>query len=84
MINFKDLKVRKGNVRVREEENGLTTIYLSPKINGILTPTELKIFRRFLSGNNYNNILREVKNEEILKEVCTKLSDRKLLVDNSA
>lgn len=84
LINFKDLKVRKGNVRVREEENGLTTIYLSPKINGILTPTELKIFRRFLSGNDYNNILREVKNEGILKEVCTKLSDRKLLVDNSA
>lgn len=84
LIDFKKLKTQKGNIRMRDEENGLTTIYLSPRIKGILTPTELNIFRRFLSGSNYNNILKEVKNEEILREVCTKLSERKLLVDDSA
>jgi AdoMet-dependent heme synthase len=84
LIDFKKLKTQRGNIRMRDEENGLTTLYLSPKINGILTPTELNIFRRFLSGSNYNNILKEVKNEEILREICTKLSDRKLLVDISA
>ncbi len=84
LINFESLKAQRGNLRMREEENGLTTIYLTPRINGILTPTELKVFRRFLFGRSYNNILSEVKNEIFLKEVCTKLSDRKLLVDNSA
>jgi len=84
LINFKSLKVRKGNIRIREEENGLITVYLTPRINGILTPTELKVFRRFLSGKSYLDILVEIKNEEILKEVCTKLSDRKLLMNNSA
>jgi radical SAM protein with 4Fe4S-binding SPASM domain len=83
-IDFESLKIQEGNVRMREEEKGLTTIYLAPKINGILTPSELKIFRRFLSRNNYKDILAEVKNEGILREVCTKLSERKLLVDISA
>jgi len=84
LINFEDLKIQKGYIRMREEEDGSTTIYLSPRINGILTPTELNIFRRFLSGNNYINILEEVKNEKILKEVCTKLSDKKLLINSFA
>ncbi len=82
LINLESLKIQQGKVRMREEENGLTTIYLTPKINGILTSTELKIFQRFLSGKNYFDILKEVKNEKILKEVCTKLFNRKLLVDN--
>lgn len=84
LINFENLKVQKGNIRMRKEENGLITVYLSPRINGILTSTELKVFRRFLSGRSYLDILTEIKNEEILKEVCTKLSNRKLLMDNSA
>jgi len=82
-INFENLKIQKGNIRIREEEKGLTTVYLTPKINGILTATELNVFRRFLSGKSYFDILAEVKNEKILKKVCAKLSERKLLVDNS-
>lgn len=81
LIDFENLKIQKGNVRMREEKNGLTMVYLSPRVNGILTPIELNIFRRFLFGKNYADILEEVKNEDVLKEVCTKLSGRKLLIN---
>ena len=82
-IIFEKLKIQKGNFRFREEQNNLTTVYLAPRMNSILTPIELKIFRRFLSGKNYPEILEEVKNEENLKEICTKLSIRKLLTNSA-
>lgn len=79
-IDFNSLKAQKGNIRVREERDNLNTIYISPKINGILTPIELEIFKRFLSGKDYSKILNEVRNEKALNEICTKLSERKLLI----
>ena len=54
---------------------------MSPKINAILTPLEVKILRRFLSGKNYPQVLEEVKNEESLKEICTRLVKGKLLIN---
>lgn len=80
-INLKDLKIQKGNIRIRKEQDNLTTVYISPKINATLTPIELEIFKRFLSRKNYLEILKEVKNEKVFNEVCTKLSKRKLLIN---
>ncbi len=82
VINFKNLKAQQGNVRIRGEQDNLTTIYLSPKINGVLTPIELKIFKRFLSGKKYSEILGEVKNEKVLKEISINLSEKKLLINS--
>ena len=41
---------------------------------------EFNIFRRFMAGKSYLKILGEIKNEEILKEICTKLSRKGLLI----
>lgn len=79
-IQFEKLKIPEGNVRYRKEENDLTTIYISPRINSILNSIELNIFRRFLSGKDYSEILQEVKNQEVLQKVCTKLTKNKLLI----
>ena len=80
-IEFERLKVKEGKIRQRDEEKGLTTVYISPKINTVLTPIELSIFRRFVFGKDYNEILKEVKNEKILRDTCTKLARRKLLIN---
>jgi len=79
-IDFNQLKISPGFVKTREEENGLTTIYISSKANAVVTPTQLAIFQRFMSNRSFAEILQEVKNKEILEEICTKFSRRKLLV----
>lgn len=79
-IDFEKLKSQRGNPRVREELNDLTTVYISPGISAILNPLELIVFRRFLSGKKYSEILKEMRDKIVLDQICANLVKRKLLI----
>ena len=79
-LDFNKLKIVHGKVRSRDESNGLSTIYISSKSNAVVTKTELEIFKRFMSGKTYREVLQEVKNKEVLDEICGRLASKNMLV----
>jgi hypothetical protein len=76
----KDVTAVKGNIRYREDNPEIVTIYVNQNVNGRLNKLEFEVFKRFVAGRNYGDISRELGNQYKAKELSDSLIRKGLLV----
>ncbi|MCK4647501.1 radical SAM protein [Candidatus Pacearchaeota archaeon] len=79
-IKIENVKSVNGNIRYREDNEKIITVYVNPKINARLNRLEFEVFKRFVSGKNYKEISEEIENKNITRKISKNLIEKGLLI----
>jgi radical SAM protein with 4Fe4S-binding SPASM domain len=79
-LELTKLNVRPGNIRYRDEQSGLKSIYIDSRANGTFDENTFNIFRMFMAGKNYSEIAYSLDSPEFVASATRLLASRGLLV----
>lgn len=82
-INMEKLVLVNGNIRFRQEDSKIKSVYLNTRVNARLDELEFELLRRYMAGKNYQEILIETNNEEVIRNASRKLVKRGFLIEKS-
>jgi radical SAM protein with 4Fe4S-binding SPASM domain len=79
IINFPNLEIAGENIRYREDSPGIYTLYLNPNAYVQVKEQGLNVFKRYLAGKTFGDIVHETGDEEGIKNFSKLLFESGLL-----